>query len=451
MSRLVFPEGFIWGTATSAYQIEGGYRCDGKGESIWDRFSHIPGKIYNNDTGDVACDHYHLFNEDVRLLKDLGVKSYSFSISWPRIFPDGKGKPNQKGIDFYRNLDNLLADNGIIPAVTLYHWDLPQKLQDIGGWANREMAGYFERYARYIFKELEEIVPIWIIFNEPWVSSFIGYWYGGHPPGITDFSTALLASHHTMLAHGMAVRAFREMGKKGEIGIKLSLNSVYPASEDKKDIAAARRYGDFLNGWFLDPILRGKYPAELVKWLSNQVVFPEIESDDMDIIHTPVDFLDVNSYSSSSVAHDSEDWPLQLAFANTGKVRTDTGWEIYPEGLYDLLLYLHKEYNEIKMLITENGAAFKDIVDRDGQVEDDDRLRYLHDHILQVYKAIRKEVNLAGYYVWSFMDNFEWIMGYSKRFGLVYVDYATQKRIVKKSGLWYREVIENNGITLTGE
>ena len=447
MSGLIFPEGFIWGTATSAYQIEGGYRCDGKGESIWDRFSHIPGKIYNNDTGDVACDHYHLFNEDVRLLKDLGVKSYSFSISWPRIFPDGKGKPNQKGIDFYRNLANLLADNGIIPVVTLYHWDLPQKLQDIGGWANREMAGYFEQYARYVFKELGDIIPIWKTFNEPWVSSFVGYWYGTHPPGITDLSTALLASHHIMLAHGIAVRAFREMGMKGEMGINLNLNPVYPASEDKKDIAAARRYGDFLNGWFLDPILKGKYPEKLVKWLSNKVVFPEIESGDMDIIHTPVDFLGVNSYSSSSVMYDPEDWPLQLAFANTGKARTDSGWEIYPEGLYDLLLYLHREYNGIKMLITENGAAFKDIVDRDGKVGDDNRLRYLHDHILQVYKAIREGVNLAGYYVWSFMDNFEWNLGYLKRFGLVYVDYATQKRIIKKSGLWYKEVIENNGIT----
>ena len=447
MYRLIFPEGFIWGVATSAYQIEGGYKCGGRGESIWDRFSHIPGKIFNNDTGDVACDHYHLFKKDVKLLKNLGVKSYRFSISWSRIFPDGRGKPNKKGMDFYRNLANLLADNGIIPTVTLYHWDLPQKLQDTGGWANREMTGYFEQYARYVFKKLGDIVPIWITFNEPWVSSFEGYWYGKHPPGIKNFSIALLASHHILLAHGMAVRTFREMEQKGEIGITLNLNPVYPASKDKKDIAAARRYGDFLDGWFLDPILKGKYPVKLVKWLSDKVSLPEIESKDMNIIHSPIDFLGVNNYYSSSVVHDSEDWPLQLAFANTGKAKTDMGWEIYPEGFYDLLLYLHREYDGIKILITENGAAFKDIVDSDGKVEDNDRIQYLHDYIFQVYKAIRKGVNLAGYYVWSFIDNFEWNMGYSKRFGLVYVDYATQKRIIKKSGLWYKEVIKNNGIT----
>jgi beta-glucosidase len=446
MSRLVFPNDFIWGTATSAYQIEGGHNCDGKGESIWDRFSHIPGKIFNDDTGDIACDHYHLFREDVKLLKAMGVKSYRFSISWTRIFPDGTGRPNRKGIDFYRKLAELLVDNGIIPAVTLYHWDLPQKLQDLGGWTTWTMAAYFEQYASLLFKELGDIVPIWTTFNEPWVSAFVGYWYGGHPPGTKDLSKALLASHHMMLAHGMAVRAFKELGNKGEIGITLNLNPVYPASADKKDLDAAGRYGDFLNGWFLDPILKGHYPVKLLEWLTDKVEFPEFLDSDMDIINTPLDFLGINTYSSSSIYHDSEKGLLQLAFANTGKPRTDSGWEIYPEGLYDLLLYLHKEYNGIKMFITENGAAFKDIVDGEGNVADDDRIQYLHDHILQAYQALEAGVNLAGYYVWSFMDNFEWNAGYSKRFGLVYIDFKTQQRITKKSGLWYKGVIADNGI-----
>ncbi len=446
MSGIIFPDNFIWGTSTSAYQIEGGYRSGGKGESIWDRFSHTPGKIYGNHTGDTACDHYHLFKEDVRILKELGIASYRFSISWSRIFPDGYGEPNQKGIAFYRELSDLLIRNGIIPAVTLYHWDLPQKLQDIGGWTNRKVVEYFEEYARYLFKELGDRIPIWITFNEPWVSSFIGYWYGGHPPGIKNYSTALLAAHNTMLAHGLAVRAFREMGLKGEIGITLNLNPVYPASEDNKDLLAAKRYADFLNGWFLDPILKGKYPEELFLWLIDKVDFPVIEENDMETIHTPIDFLGINNYSSSSIMDNPRDWPLQTAFANTGKPRTDSGWEIYPEGLYDLLVYLNREYNGIKLLITENGASFNDVLDSDGSVVDDDRINYLKEHILQIHKAISEGVNLAGYYVWSFLDNFEWNLGYSKRFGLVYVDFDTQRRFVKKSGLWYKEVIENHGV-----
>ncbi len=446
MSRLVFPEGFIWGTATAAYQIEGGYNEDGKGESIWDRYTHTPGMILNNDTGDIACDHYHLFENDVRLLKELGVKSYRFSIAWTRIFPDGKGKPNKKGMDFYKKLVKLLVDNGIKPTVTLYHWDLPQKLQDIGGWANREVVELYEQYARYVIKELGDMVAFWITFNEPWVTSFIGYWYGGHPPAITDLSLALQAAHNIMLAHGRVVRAFREMGMKGEIGISLNLNPVYPASEDIKDSIAAKRYSDFQNGWFLDPILKGEYPSELLELFSNIATLPSINSDDMDIIHTPIDFLGVNNYSFSSIVYDSEKIPFELTFAETGKAKTDTGWEIYPEGIYDLLLYLHKEYNGIKMLITENGAAFKDSIDEDGKVNDDDRLNYLNSHISQVHQAIEDGANLAGYYLWSFIDNFEWKVGYSKRFGVVYVDYETQKRTIKKSGYWYKKVIENNGI-----
>lgn len=441
MNDPCFPEGFLWGASTAAYQIEGGYNEDGKGESIWDRFTHTAGKIKNGDTGDIACDHYHRYKLDVKLMKDMGIKSYRFSISWSRIFPEGKGKPNRKGIDFYRNLVELLNENGIIPAVTLYHWDLPQKIQDKGGWAERKTAVYFEQYAEYMFRELGDGVPIWITLNEPWVSSFAGYFYGSHPPGIRDLPAAVTASHNLLLAHGKAVRTFREMGMKGEIGISLNLNPVYPASLNELDQAAAGRYADFLNGWFLDPILKGCYPAELVKWLRVKKLLPENDPPDIDLIHAPVDFLGVNYYSGSSVANDPSKWPLELSFMSTGRKRTDSGWEIFPEGIYDLLTYLSREYNGIKMIVTENGASFKDQVGKDGKVDDDGRISYLKDHIKQIRKAMKHGVNLAGYYVWSLMDNFEWALGYGKRFGLVYIDFATQERIVKKSGMWYGALI----------
>lgn len=445
MSKISFPDNFLWGAATASYQIEGAYKEDGKGESIWDRFSHTPGKVYNGDTGDVACDHYHLYKEDIELLKNLGLKAYRFSISWPRIFPEGKGSPNVKGMDFYKRLVSLLAENGIKPAVTLYHWDLPQKLQDIGGWANRDTAGYFEQYARYVFSELGDTVPIWITHNEPWVVSFIGNWQGSHAPGITDFSTALQVSHNLMLSHGKAVKAYRESGYKGEIGITLNMNSVYPLTESEEDKKAASRFDGYHNRWFADPILKGKYPEDMLEWYHNRVVIPEITAEDLSIISTPIDFLGVNNYFSSYMRNDSSVWPIESIGVDKGMDKTEMGWEIYPEGLYDLLMRLHKDYNGIKLLITENGAASNDIINREGNVEDDNRLDYLYRHLFQANRAIRDGANLAGYFAWSLMDNFEWAYGYSKRFGLVYVDYKTQKRIIKKSGHWYMQVIRDNG------
>ncbi|WP_094550661.1 GH1 family beta-glucosidase [Petroclostridium xylanilyticum] len=447
MSKITFPKDFLWGVATASYQIEGAWKEDGKGESIWDRFSHIPKKVANGDTGDVACDHYHLYPEDVKLLKELGVKTYRLSISWPRIFPEGKGQPNEKGMEFYKNLIKLLVENDIKPAVTLYHWDLPQKLQDIGGWANREVVDYYEQYARYVFKELGDLVPIWITHNEPWVVSFIGNWEGRHAPGITDFSTALQVSHHLLLSHGKAVRAYREMGFEGEIGITLNLVPVYPdpSSHNEEDAAAAIRRDGFQNRWFLDPVFKGRYPADMINWYSKKVVVPVITQEDLDIISTPVDFLGINYYAPGYIKADPDAWPLELKHVFTGKDRTAMGWEIYPEGLYDLLVRLHKDYNGIKIMVTENGAAFNDIVNREGKVEDDNRLDFLYKHFIQAYRAIQDGVNLTGYYVWSFMDNFEWAEGYAKRFGITYVDYKTQKRIIKKSGHWYKEVIKNNG------
>jgi beta-glucosidase len=445
MPKISFPENFLWGAATAAYQIEGGWNEDGKGESIWDRFSHLPGKIETGEKGDMACDHYHRYEEDINLLKKLGIKSYRLSISWPRIFPNGKGEPNPKGVEFYKKVLSMLVENGITPAVTLYHWDLPQKLQDIGGWANREVADYFEQYARYMFKELGEIVPIWITLNEPWVASFVGNRWGGHAPGLTDLSTTLLVAHHMLLGHGKAVKAYREMGLKGEIGITLNMGPMYPASKTEEDKAAVLRHDGVVNRWFADPVLKGCYPEDIMDIYSKKVVLPEILPGDMEIIGTRIDFLGVNNYSRDVIKHEAGAWPTELTGVPSDNDKTEMGWEIYPEGLYDLLMRLHKDYNGIKMMITENGASFKDIVNHEGKVEDDLRLDYIYQYLAQAHRAIQDGVNLAGYYVWSFMDNFEWAFGFSKRFGIVHVDFKTLKRTIKKSGYWYSDVIKNNG------
>ncbi len=445
MSKIKFSENFLWGVATASYQIEGAWNEDGKGESIWDRFSHIPGNVIKGDTGDVACDHYHRYEEDVKLLKELGIDTYRLSLSWPRIIPDGKGKTNNKGIDFYKRLTSLLRENGIKPAVTLYHWDLPQKLQDIGGWSNRDVAGYFQQYAQYCFKELGDYVSMWITHNEPWVVSFLGNWYGTHAPGVKDFSTALLVSHNLLLSHGKTVKAFRDSNCSGEIGITLNLTPLYSASDSNNDKEAAKRADGYYNRWFLDPVLKGRYPKDMIDWYSRKACVPEFTQTDLEIINSPVDFLGINYYSSGYVKEDKNEWPLEACNVETGRDKTDMGWEINPPGLYDLLLRVHKDYNGIKIYITENGRASNDIINRHGNVEDDDRLDYLYKHFIEAYRAQQSNVNLAGYYVWSFMDNFEWAEGYAKRFGITYVDYKTQERIIKKSGHWYKEVIRNNG------
>jgi beta-glucosidase len=361
------------------------------------------------------------------------------------VFPDGKGKPNMKGMDFYKRLAESLIENGITPAVTLYHWDLPQKLQDIGGWANRDVTDYFGEYAGFVFKELGDKVPIWITHNEPEVVSFVGNWEGRHAPGITDFSNALLVSHNLLLSHGKAVRAYREMGQKGEIGITLNLNPVYPATDNIEDMNATKRFEQYHNRWFLDPVLKGEYPEEILEWYQKRVVLPDTLKEDLEIISTPVDFLGINNYFSSYIKNSESNWPVHFEAAMTGKDKTSIGWEIYPVGMYDLLMFLHKNYKGTKLIITENGAAFDDSVNSSGKVEDKKRLGYLNGYIEQVHRAIQDGVNLKGYYVWSLMDNFEWAHGYTKRFGIVYVDYATGKRIIKESGLWYKELIKNNG------
>jgi len=447
MAEYLFPEGFLWGAATAAYQIEGGFDEDGKGESIWDRFSHTPGKILNGDTGDVACDHYHRYLEDVKIMRDLKLKAYRFSVSWPRVFPEGRGKPNPKGLDFYRRLSDALIAAGIKPVVTLYHWDLPQALQDKGGWPNRDTADYFADYAAYMFDKLGDCVELWITHNEPWVVSMLGYGSGIHAPGIKDMSAALKAAHNLLLSHGKAVRIFREIVSRGsKIGITLNLSPVHPASESESDIEAARRFDGHLNRWFLDPVLKGKYPGDLWELYERTIGLPHVEDDDLDVIGTPIDFLGVNYYTRAVIRAGEADEPLRATRVAPSSNFTEMGWEIYPEGIYELLIRIHRDYNEPLVYITENGAAFKDVVDEEGGVKDDERIKYLQDHLIRLHRAIQDGVKVGGYFVWSLMDNFEWAYGYTKRFGLLYIDYTTQRRIWKKSALWYRDVIERNGV-----
>lgn len=432
-----FPQGFKWGVATASYQIEGAVGEDGRGESIWDRFSRTPGKVLNGHTGDVACDHYHRYREDVALMKELGVDSYRFSIAWPRIFPQGKGTLNVRGLDFYKRLVEELLENGIDPMATLYHWDLPQALEDQGGWLNRDTASRFRDYSAVLFQELGDMIKQWITLNEPWCSAYLGYGNGQHAPGKRDLNWYLTAAHHLLLAHGLAVQAYRDLNGPGEIGITLNLSPQYPATESPADAAAARKADGFQNRWYLDPIFDGFYPQDMPEFLA--LVAPNIRPGDFDVISAPIDFLGINYYSRSIVQADGQGGYRVLP--PQGPV-THMGWEVYPEGLFDLLVRVYQDYGPLPLYITENGAAFPDQVEQ-GRVADGERIAYLKDHFSQAARAIAAGVPLMGYYVWSLMDNFEWAFGYERRFGLVYVDFATQERIVKDSGRWYQSFLKD--------
>ena len=446
-AKYQFPEGFDWGTATASYQIEGGWNTDGKGECIWDRFSHTPGKIHDNSSGDIACDFYHRYEDDITILKNLGIKVYRLSISWPRIFPDGTGTLNEAGIAFYRKVLTCLRDNGIKAAVTMYHWDLPQKLQDRGGWANREIADWFEHYAKTLYERLGDPVDTWITLNEPFCSSIIGYWLGEHAPGYHDYSMALAAVHHLLLAHGKAVQAYRASGLTAEIGITLNMNISYPIDpSNPADVEAARRNQEHSNNLFGDPVYLGKYPEALFAHLKKKgVVLPDIKDGDMELISQKLDFFGLNTYFTDHLTADPANWPLECVSLKTGKPRTDADWEVNPEGMYDLLKWVHQRYKPQKLIITENGAACNDWVNIDGKVADPNRIDYLTRYLIQVHRAIGDGVPVKGYYVWCFCDNFEWAWGLSRRFGIVHVDYTTQKRIPKESALWYSETIRHNG------
>lgn len=444
---LTFPPGFLWGAATAAYQIEGAWNEDGRGPSIWDTFSHTPGKIHNNDTGDVADDHYHRWNKDIELMKTIGLDAYRFSISWPRVLPAGKGVVNPLGLDFYdRLVDGLLASN-IQPWVTLYHWDLPQALQDEGGWANRQTAEYYAEYASIVAQRLGDRVHHWITQNEPYVTAFLGHYTGVHAPGIRNLQTALQATHHLHLSHGLGVQAIRSTcSQPVQVGVTLNLHSIHPASQSEADVQAAYRFDGIQNRLFLDPVLRGSYPQDLVDFFGP--IFPAPQPGDLEIIHTPIDFLGINNYFRIVIQADPENLETGLReIWLTGREYTEM-WEIYPPGIYEVLSRVWNDYHPAKIYITENGCAITDGVDADGRVRDFRRTRYLRDHLFQCYRAVGDGVPLAGYFVWSLLDNFEWAYGYAKRFGITYVDYATQKRTLKDSGLWYSQVARANGFDL---
>jgi beta-glucosidase len=441
----IFPADFIWGAATAAYQIEGAPDADGRGPSIWDTFSHTPGKILGGDTGDIACDHYHRYPEDVAIMRDLGLGAYRFSVSWPRIFPSGAGRPNSAGIDFYKRLVDTLRAAGIEPFLTLYHWDLPQALQDAGGWANRDTVGRFGEYAQALGMALGGEVHHWITLNEPWVASFLGHLMGVHAPGGRDLQTALRTAHHQLLAHAEATTALRtELSASDQIGVTLNLSPVKPDGDSNADAEATDRYDGYHNRWFLDPLFRGSYPDDLWHWYGEAV--PEMGAGDLSRISVPIDFLGVNYYFRAVVRHDAGATPVQASLiVPPGRPTTAMGWEVYPEGLFDVLTRVQRDYAPPAIYVTENGAAFDDRL-VDGAVDDPEREAYLHDHLLEAYRAIEAGVPLRGYFAWSLLDNFEWSFGYARRFGLTHVDYATQVRTIKRSGRWYASVTREHGV-----
>jgi beta-glucosidase len=450
-----FPDGFAWGTATASYQIEGAVDEDGRKPSIWDTFSHTPGKVQDGDTGDVADDHYHRYEEDVALMADLGVGWYRFSLAWPRLQPDGSGPLNEKGLDFYVQLVEALLAKGVRPWLTLYHWDLPQTLQDRGGWPERDTAERFAEYAAAVYDRLHDRVQHWTTLNEPWVSAFIGHAIGRHAPGVQDPVAALRAAHHLLLGHGTAIEAMRGRGDADSIfGITLNASPTDPASDDPADVDAARRADGLTNRLFMDPLLLGRYPADTLADVAHVTDGAFIQDGDEARIGVPIDFLGINYYYRTVVrkGEGSRDTPSvwvgngDVEPVTRGLPQTEMGWEVDPDGLYDLLTRVHRDYPAVALYVTENGAAFPDVKSDDGAVHDPDRLDYLDRHFRAAHRALADGVDLRGYFVWSLLDNFEWSFGYSKRFGIIHVDYETLERTPKDSARWYAEVTRANGI-----
>ena len=527
MIECPFPAGFLWGAATSAYQIEGAVADDGRGESIWDRFCREPGRIENGDTADIACDHYHRWREDVALMRRLGLSSYRFSIAWPRVFPTGKGQVNKPGLDFYERLVDALLAAGIEPLVTLYHWDLPAALQERGGWTNRDTAYRFRDYAGFLFERLGDRVDRWLTVNEPYVAAMLGHAFGVHAPGLQDPDAALRAAHHLLLGHGLAVEAFDDVGLRSprrsrgpaRIGIAIDIHAYSPATDSEADQQAALRAQVLEARWFVEPVLVGRYPQEGLEWYERLGVRPPVKDGDLELMSRPIDLFGLNYYRRHVVADD----PSRPLFGYRvqvppGRPVTQVGWEVYPEGLHEVLAWLQEKYlsqpaadrepgaaptgrktvtaagepagkdapqaaagdaageaagsleqrarhapsaRRVAFLITENGAAYPDTVeaaqgggtanDDDVRIRDDRRRDYIALHLHQVWRALQAGLPVEGYYVWSLMDNFEWARGYRVRFGLVYVDYETQRRIVKDSGRWYARVCQENRLTFDPE
>ncbi len=457
MTEIRFPDNFLWGAATAAYQIEGAARDDGRGPSIWDTFSRTPGKVHAGHTGDVACDHYHRYADDVALMAELGLQAYRFSVSWPRIQPDGSGPVNPRGLDFYDRLTDALLGRGIDPIVTLYHWDLPQTLEDRGGWTTRETAEHFATYAAAVYTRLGDLIGTWTTLNEPWCAAYLGYGSGVHAPGVQDPGAAFTAVHHLLLGHGLATQALRAAGA-GRVGITLNPADVRPADPDSAADAAAVRLVDGLqNRIFLDPLLAGGYPDDIREHVARIVEPAFVQDGDEKIIGAPIDLLGINYYAPTYVAGRPDGAGGGGTFPGTeGAVEflppvgplTDMGWMIEPAGLTRLLERIATDYPGTPLLITENGAAFPDkgTSDATSPIADNDRIAYLDGHLRAVHEAIARGVDLRGYLVWSLLDNFEWAEGYRKRFGIVHVDYLTQRRTPKSSARWYQEVISRNGL-----
>ncbi len=443
----LFPSDFLWGAATSAYQVEGAPLEDGAGPSNWHRFTHRSGTVANGDTGDVACDHYHRVDDDIRLMRDVGLRAYRFSVSWSRVLPRGRGAVNQRGLDFYRRLVDRLLENGIQPMATVHHWDLPAELDDAGGWLNPDMAGWFVDYADLLFRALDDRVPLWTTLNEPWVVVDAGYMHDHHPPQRRNPREALAAARNLLRAHAAAVRRYRDVGRN-RIGIAVNLEPKYPFSSDEADLAATRRADAYINYQFLDPIFLGTHPQDLREAFG--AAWTEPAAEEAEDVREPIDFLGINYYSRAVTRFDPTVEPLRAApVEQTGALRTEMGWEVYPQGLHDILMWVRNRYGDVPLYITENGAAFADPAPVGGRVDDPLRVDYLRSHLLAARAAIEAGVNLRGYFVWSLFDNFEWNFGYAKRFGIVHVDRATMRRTPKTSADFYTEVIRSNGANLT--
>jgi beta-glucosidase len=448
-----FPSGFLWGAATAAYQIEGAWREDGKGESIWDRFSHTPGRVVNDDNGDVACDSYHRYPDDIALLQRLNLRSYRFSISWPRIQPDGRGAANARGLDYYKRLADATLAAGIRPLVTLYHWDLPQSLEDAGGWPQRDTAARFVEYAEILVRALGDRVKDWIVFNEPKAFSSVGYWYGSHAPGRKDPLAFVRATHVINLAQGDAVRAIKAVDAASQVGSAFDVAPMYPATSSPQDAAAAERWHRFQNLWFLYPALHGRYPDDTLQ-ADRQAELLGIRAGDERIVRAPFDFIGLNYYTPVLVRSAPQgngipglDTESLWATMHGEHAKTDIGWAVYPQGFYDILMRMVKETGGLPIEITENGASYNTAPDATGRVHDAARIDYLRGHLDATAQAIRDGVPIRAYHCWSLLDNFEWAYGYSQRFGIVHVDFSDrQRRTIKDSGHWYANVAAANRV-----
>ena len=444
---MAFPDGFLWGAATASYQIEGAALEDGRGECIWTRFSHTPGKVINGDNGDVADDHYHRYPQDVALMKDVGLQAYRYSISWPRVIPLGTGETNPLGLDFYDRLTDEIMKAGIQPWVTLYHWDLPQALEDKGGWANPDIVGWFSEYTELVTKRLGDRVKNWITLNEPWCSASLGYLQGIHAPGLQDPQKAFAAAHHLLLSHGAAMRIIRRNVPEAKAGITLNLSLYQPATDHPDDIRIAWRAEGFSNRWYLDPVFKGEYPPDIIEEVMAQGGLQGINLADVKKAQEPMDFLGINYYMRWVLAHvPGKPDEAQNVFPAEAQF-TDMGWEVNGESMANLLVRVQNEYNPKALYITENGAAYPEPeAVTEAVLEDPERVAFLKEYFSAAEDAIQRGALLKGYFVWSFLDNFEWSYGYSKRFGIVHVDYKTQKRTPKRSALYLKDVIQANAI-----